>query len=354
MHHYARRSLISLTLTALAITANHLYTLGPTALVLGVALLVLPTAFLWWFRNTKSRLAFAGYLAMSAWIVGGFGLFKGLWGVTLPLFAGSLLASLSESFPRPTLGTFGYEATGILMFVSSLFVAYYTFRFVQAKRASAADAQQMELASGRAKLVLATGSVVVAAIVLFAYGLADLDRWIAPADGVVKIGVIAPTRGPYAILGGSFLRAVQMAREDLRVTKYRYELLPVDVGSDPEKAGEAIARVVQRGQLDAIVGGISLFGQVTKPYATAARIPHLCVCSVTSIGDGAYNFTNIPSPEAEAKRWVEEARRRGITSVALLISRRARAAPCAGTARGARRNCDSSSRAVAPSAPWAR
>jgi len=57
---------------------------------------------------------------------------------------------------------------------------------------------------------------------------------------------------------------------------------------------------------------------VTKPLATAARIPHTCVCSVISVGDGAYTFTNIPSPEAEAIRWVEEAERRGIRKIALL------------------------------------
>ncbi len=61
-----------------------------------------------------------------------------------------------------------------------------------------------------------------------------------------------------------------------------------------------------------------MFGQITKPLATADRVPHLCVCSVTTIGDGAYNFTNIPSPEAEGARWVEEARNRGITRIAVL------------------------------------
>jgi ABC-type branched-subunit amino acid transport system substrate-binding protein len=71
-------------------------------------------------------------------------------------------------------------------------------------------------------------------------------------------------------------------------------------------------------KVDAIVGGISLIGQETKPYATAARIPHLCVCTVSWIGDGAYNFTNIPSPEAEGELWAREAQRRGIKRVALL------------------------------------
>src|SRR5438552_8024754 len=109
-----------------------------------------------------------------------------------------------------------------------------------------------------------------------------------------------------------------MAKEDLHSTRYRYELVTVDVGTDPRAARAAIQRAIREDRLDGIVGGISLFGQVTKPLATAAHIPHTCVCTVTWIGDGAYNFTNIPSPEAEAVRWVEEAKRRGISRVAIL------------------------------------
>jgi ABC-type branched-subunit amino acid transport system substrate-binding protein len=39
---------------------------------------------------------------------------------------------------------------------------------------------------------------------------------------------------------------------------------------------------------------------------------------VKSIGDGVYNFTNIPSPEAEATAWVHEAKRRRISRIALM------------------------------------
>src|SRR6266705_1203767 len=214
MHTYARSSLLSVIVTAVLITVNHLYPLGTRALGLGAVLVVLPTALLWWFRNTRSRVAFAGNR-------------RGL----------------------------RFQGQG---------------------------------------------------------------RWIAPANGVVKIGVIVPASGPYAILGNSFLKAVEMARSDLRGTKYRYELVLVDVGLDLAQARTAIQRAITDEKVDAIVGGISRFGQVTKPLATAARIPHTCVCSVTSIGDGAYTFTNIPSPDAEAIRWVREAQRRGIRKIALL------------------------------------
>src|SRR5206468_8971622 len=71
-------------------------------------------------------------------------------------------------------------------------------------------------------------------------------------------------------------------------------------------------------KVDAVIGAVSLIGQVTKPIASKARIPHLCVCTVKPIGDGAYNFTNIPTPEAEAVLWTREAQRRGIATVAII------------------------------------
>src|SRR5437667_291292 len=214
MHTYGSRSLLTVLVTAVLITVNHLYPLGTRALALGAVLVVVPTALLWWFRNTRSRVAFA-------------------------VLAG-------------------------------------------------------------------------------AYAFTDKDRWIPPANGVVKIGVIVPASGPYAILGNSFLKAVEMAKSDLRSTKYQYERVLVDIGLDPGQARTAIQRAITDEKVNAIVGGISRFGQVTKPLATAARIPHTCVCSVTSIGDGAYTFTNIPSPDAEAVQWVQEAQRRGIRQIALL------------------------------------
>src|SRR6266487_1067015 len=297
MHEAARRSLISVSLTAVMITANHLYVLGPKAFGLGAVLLVVPAALLWWFRNTQSPVAFAGYLLMNLWIVVGFGVIKGLWGITLPLYLGTGLAAVSAAYPKPILGPYGFEASGILMFIGSLFVAYYAYQLLEAKR---------------------TGAVLAAAGLVAAFVFVDRDRWAAPVGGVVKIGVIVPTAGPYAILGNSFLKAVQMAKDDLRGTKYQYQLVLVDIGTDESTARVAIERALRVDRVDAIVGGISRFGLLTKPLASAARIPHTCVCSVTSIGDGAYNFTNTPTPEAEALLWVQEAERRGIRRIAFL------------------------------------
>jgi len=201
------------------------------------------------------------------------------------------------------MGPFGFEMSGVVMLIGSAFVLYYAIQMVASVR--------------RRRWLTAIGTVGLMAMVV-GFAVTDRDVWVAPADGVVKIGVIVPAAGPYAMLGTSFVKAVEMARDDLGPTRYRYELVIRDSGPDPAKAKDVIRRAVVEDKVDAIVGGISLIGQVTKPYATAARILHLCVCTVGSIGDGAYNFTNIPSPEAEGTLWVREAQRRGIRRIALL------------------------------------
>jgi branched-chain amino acid transport system substrate-binding protein len=320
IHNAARRSLASIGLAAVAITINHLYSLGPRAVGLAAVLVVVPTALLLWYRRTGSTLARTGYGAVVAWIVVGFGLYKGLWLGMLRLFVGTALASLSTSFPRPVIGPYPFEASGILMFVSAVVVAYYGAAFLSASREPNPVAKSVadDVPSRRRHWPLPVLSTLVAALVLSAYVWADRDEFAAPRDGVVTIGVIAPVTGPYAILGNSFVKAVQMARDDLRGTKYRYELRIEDSGPDPAKAPVHVRKVVDEDRVDAVIGAVSLIGQVTKPFATRARIPHLCVCTVASIGDGAYNFTNIPSPEAEALLWVAEARRRGVRTVGVI------------------------------------
>src|SRR6266567_8705796 len=95
-------SLGSVTLTAVAITVNHWYTLGAGAFVLGGVLLAVSAALWWGFRRTRSRVALVGYVLMNGWIVVGFGLMKGFWSGVLRLFIGTPLAAHSTIFPKPT------------------------------------------------------------------------------------------------------------------------------------------------------------------------------------------------------------------------------------------------------------
>jgi ABC-type branched-subunit amino acid transport system substrate-binding protein len=138
-----------------------------------------------------------------------------------------------------------------------------------------------------------------------------------PPQAMVKIGTVVATSGPAALLGNSFLKAMQLAREDLKDTTHQYELVVEEVMS-PEKAEPAIENLIGVNKVDAVVVGFSISGQIVKRYAAAARIPVFCICSVGSIGDELYTFTTMPLAEDEATLWVAEANRKGIRSIALL------------------------------------
>lgn len=137
-----------------------------------------------------------------------------------------------------------------------------------------------------------------------------------PSDAI-RIGAIVATSGPVAILGKSFLKAIQLAFEDLKNTKRRYELLAEEIAG-PDRAVPAIEKLIQHDKVDALIVGLSMSGQIVKPYATAAKIPLFCICSVSGVGDELYTFTTMPLAEDEAMQWVGEAKRRGIKKIARL------------------------------------
>jgi ABC-type branched-subunit amino acid transport system substrate-binding protein len=135
-------------------------------------------------------------------------------------------------------------------------------------------------------------------------------------SAVIKIGTVVATSGPVALLGNSFLKAIRLATEDLKDTTHQYELVVEEIAS-PDKAEPAIEKLIGN-RVDAVVVGLSMSGEIVKPYATAAKIPLFCICSVGSVGDELYTFTTMPLAEDEATLWVTEANRRGIKRVALL------------------------------------
>src|SRR5256712_11740618 len=134
---------------------------------------------------------------------------------------------------------------------------------------------------------------------------------------MIKIGAVVATRGPAALLGRSVLKAIQIAREDLKSTRHQYELAIEEIPS-PDKAEPAIKKLIKMDKVDALIVGLSMSGQIAKTYATAAKIPLFCICSVSSVGDELYTFTIMPLAEDEATQWVAEAKRRGIKRIARL------------------------------------
>src|SRR4030095_14026546 len=149
---------------------------GRRALILRAFLLIVPWLFFVWYERTGGTLALAGYLAMSAWIVVGFGAIKGLWGIALPIFAGTFLSWTASAYAKPVFGPFWFEITGVAMFIASVFVLYYG----------------VEMLPTRRRRWIAVGADIASAFTPPAFAAANRDTWTSPAPGVVRIGVIVP------------------------------------------------------------------------------------------------------------------------------------------------------------------
>src|SRR5215471_4926764 len=116
---------------------------------------------------------------------------------------------------------------------------------------------------------------------------------------MIKIGAVAATSGPVALLGRSFLKAIQLARDDLQETMQQYELIIEEIPTT-DKADAAIEKLLRIDEVNALVVATSASAQIVKPYATAAKIPLFCVASIGSVGDEQYTFTTMPLAEDEA------------------------------------------------------
>src|SRR4051794_24250159 len=118
-HRTARLSLFTALATSAATTFHHYYRMGFFTLLLGLVTIGLPLAAMLWFRRTRSSAALLAYTLVSGWIIVGFGLIDGMWKSTLKIFLGNfLLADYGQYFSWAPVGSFPFEASGILASIS--------------------------------------------------------------------------------------------------------------------------------------------------------------------------------------------------------------------------------------------
>src|SRR5262245_39211824 len=87
----------------------------------------------------------------------------------------------------------------------------------------------------------------------------------AEVTQMIKIGVVVATQGPVALLGTSFLKAVQLAKEDLASTRREYAIVTEEIAS-PGEAEPAIEKLINVEKVDSLIVGLSMSGQIAKKH----------------------------------------------------------------------------------------
>jgi branched-chain amino acid transport system substrate-binding protein len=162
--------------------------------------------------------------------------------------------------------------------------------------------------------------IIVAIIVIVGIWYGVSRKSIAPtAKEPIKIGVIGPLTGGGAAFGKSLVAAIEMAKEQLSTTRYKYEIIVEDDKSNPTESANAAQKLINIDKIKALITITSGTGNAVAPLAELAKIPHICVCSDDAVSKGRrYSFNNLVFPEDEAKVLVSELNKRNLRKVAII------------------------------------
>ncbi len=134
----------------------------------------------------------------------------------------------------------------------------------------------------------------------------------------IKIGIVAPLTGGGSIFGNSLADTMKIAVSRLSNTKYTYQLVIEDDATDPGKAATAAQKLVTIDKVSAIIAMTSGTGNSVAPIAAAAHIPAFAMAADPNIGRGEYVYNNFTRPSDDATVWLQEAKNRGIKTIAEL------------------------------------
>ena len=134
----------------------------------------------------------------------------------------------------------------------------------------------------------------------------------------IKIGLIAPLTGPGAVFGNAIAKAIVLAQQDLKNTKYDYKVIIENDETTPAKSASAAQKLINIDKVQAIISMTSGTGNAVAPIADSAHVIHICTCTDTRVGYGKYNFTNLVMPDDEGLVYVNEAIKEGVKKIAIM------------------------------------
>lgn len=163
-------------------------------------------------------------------------------------------------------------------------------------------------------------ALVVIVIALVVWGIvANMKKQPAQtaAGQPIKIGVVAPLTGGATAYGTGLVDGAELAFKQLSPTKNKYVLVVEDDATKPAQSASAAEKLISVDKVQALISVTSGTGNAVKNIASAANIPHICVCADTRIAD-ATDFTNSVMPDEESLAWLREAAAQGAKKVALI------------------------------------
>ncbi len=147
----------------------------------------------------------------------------------------------------------------------------------------------------------------------------------AVAAEPIKIGTFLAVTGPASFLGDPELKTLQMYIENINakggIDGRQVELVHYDTGGNAKEAVNFAKRLIQKDQVDVIVGGSTSGSSLSvMPLVDKAGIPFISLAGSVKIIDPVQKWT-FKTPHTDrmaAQKIYEDMSRRGITKVALI------------------------------------
>lgn len=134
----------------------------------------------------------------------------------------------------------------------------------------------------------------------------------------VKIGAILPLTGGSAHMGESCRQAMLLAKEQLKDTKYNYEILFEDDAMERVKTATALQKLINVDKVDVLISWSSGSGNVVSPVAEQEQIIHFGIASDPIIAEGKFNFLHWTPPESENEKFVAQLQKQNISKIAII------------------------------------
>lgn len=139
---------------------------------------------------------------------------------------------------------------------------------------------------------------------------------------VIKFGASLPLSGNMAHIGVSAKNSLQMALDEWnkKDTKFKYKLLVEDDAFQAKKVASIVNKFVNVDKTKAVFTVFSIGANVASPIAQNGHAIHMTCAYGSQPADGFYNFNNITQYDNQTDLMLSELKKRGVKSIALLIS----------------------------------
>jgi len=162
------------------------------------------------------------------------------------------------------------------------------------------------------------GIVIVLAIILI---VIFAGNPVVSKKETVKVGVTLPLTGDLATYGQGLKNGILLALNQVgNNTKYNYDVIFEDDAYDSSKVATNVQKFINVDGVDAVISFSSASGNVAAPIAEQNKVLSFSTsASDLTVAKGNFDFDQTTTPQAEAKKMVEELQVKGIKKVAVAM-----------------------------------